>query len=129
MKGVYILILEVCKDLIVRVGSLGEMRFAKGRYAYVGSAQNNLEKRIERHRLKNKKKFWHIDYLTTNPYVRIVKFFYRNTRKLGECRIANNLSKIGIPIKDFGCSDCNCRSHLFRIGDLNGILELGVEEL
>ena len=62
-KGIYILVVSVSKDINVNVGALGSVNFEKDLYACVGSAQNNLEKRIERHLRKTKQKFWHIDYL------------------------------------------------------------------
>ncbi|MCJ7761950.1 hypothetical protein MUP38_00660, partial [Candidatus Bathyarchaeota archaeon] len=48
LKGVYVLIIRVDKDTGVNVGDLGKLTFEKGLYAYVGSAQNNLEQRIKR---------------------------------------------------------------------------------
>ncbi|RLJ05227.1 MAG: GIY-YIG nuclease family protein [Candidatus Aenigmatarchaeota archaeon] len=119
MKGVYILIILIIRNTKIKVGALGEIKFTKGVYAYVGSAQNNLEKRIKRHLTKNKKKFWHIDYLTANKFVKIVKVFYKLARKSEECRTAEKLRKTEIPIKNFGCSDCNCESHLFKIRSKN----------
>jgi len=119
MRGVYILIILITRNIKIKVGALGEIKFAKGVYAYVGSAQNNLEKRIERHLKKNKKKFWHIDYLTANKFVKIVKVFYKLAKKSEECRTAEKLRKTEIPIKNFGCSDCNCESHLFKIENEN----------
>lgn len=115
MKGIYILVISVSRDIKIKVGSLGKIKFAKGTYAYVGSAQNNLEKRIARHRSKNKKLRWHIDYLTTNKFTKVEKVFYKLEGKEGECRTARKLIKTETPIKNFGCSDCNCKSHLFKI--------------
>jgi len=115
MKGVYILLINVGKNLQLEIGSLGKINFDKGKYAYVGSAQNNLEKRIKRHMSKNKKKFWHIDYLLGNKFTKIVDTFYKKSEKSEECRIANKLNKTEIPVLKFGCSDCNCKSHLFKI--------------
>jgi Uri superfamily endonuclease len=116
VKGVYVLIISVGKDTKVNVGGLGSTFFEKGLYAYVGSAQNGLERRIERHLRKAKKKFWHVDYLLDDA-VRIVKVFYKETEKSEECRIATKLSEKGVAVKRFGCSDCGCVSHLFRVND------------
>ena len=116
MKGVYVLIISVGKDIRVNVGALGSIFFEKGLYAYVGSVQNGLERRIERHLRKAKRKFWHVDYLLDNA-VRIVKVFCKEAEKSEECRIARKLSEKGIAVKRFGCSDCGCVSHLFRIND------------
>ncbi len=55
MKGVYCLIIKVKTDIIQKIGALGKIKFDKGIYVYVGSAQNNLKKRIKRHLSKNKK--------------------------------------------------------------------------
>ena len=117
MKGVYVLIISVGKDIKVNVGALGSIFFERGLYAYVGSAQNGLERRVQRHLRKAKKKFWHIDYLLDDDAVRIVKVFHKEAEKSEECRIARKLSEKGIAVKRFGCSDCGCVSHLFRIGD------------
>jgi Uri superfamily endonuclease len=46
MKGVYVLIISVDENIRVKVRSLSTVNFESGIYAYVGSAQNNLEKRI-----------------------------------------------------------------------------------
>lgn len=117
MKGVYVLIISVGKDIKVNVGALGSIFFERGLYAYVGSAQNGLERRVQRHLRKAKKKFWYIDYLVDDDAVRIVKVFYKEAEKSEECRIARKLSEKGIAVKNFGCSDCRCVSHLFRIDD------------
>jgi len=121
MKGVYILLLNIDKNLQLKIGSLGRIKFDKGNYAYVGSAQNSLEKRIGRHIIKNKKKFWHIDYLLDNRLTKITKIFYKKSGKSEECRIANKLSKTKLPIAKFGCSDCSCKSHLFKIKSLDSL--------
>jgi len=56
MNGIYCLVIEIPKNMSIIVGKLGKIKFEKGYYTYVGSAQNNLEKRIERHFRKEKKK-------------------------------------------------------------------------
>lgn len=117
MKGVYVLVISVGKGFRVNVGALGSIFFEKGLYAYVGSAQNGLERRVQRHLRKAKKKFWHIDYLLDDDAVRIVKVFCKEAEKSEECKIARKLSERGIAVKRFGCSDCGCVSHLFRVND------------
>ena len=129
MRGIYVLVFKIGRKLQAKIGSLGRMKFDKGIYAYVGSAQNNLEKRIARHKSKNKKKFWHIDYLLDNEFTKVLDIFYKNSRRLEECKIADKLGKTEILIPNFGCSDCNCKSHLFRIKNLDIILGLGMKEL
>lgn len=115
VKGIYVLVISVDKDVKVNVGSLGSLFFESGLYAYVGSAQNSIEKRIKRHLKKAKRKFWHIDYLLDNKYVKVVQAFYKEAEKSEECKVARELSKKGVPFASFGCSDCGCVSHLFRI--------------
>jgi len=118
MKGIYCLIIKVKTDITPKIGALGKIRFKKGIYVYTGSAQNNLEKRIKRHLSKKKKLKWHIDYLLKNNFVKIERVLYKKAKKPGECRIVNKLTKTEIPIKKFGCSDCNCKSHLFKLKSL-----------
>ena len=114
-KGIYVLVIQVSEDISLDVGALGEMAFAKGLYAYVGSAQVNMEQRVKRHLRSEKKKFWHVDYLLTNSASKIIKVFCKEAAKPEECKTAENLSRKGEPVAGFGCSDCNCKSHLFHI--------------
>ena len=123
MKGVYVLIIQVDKDADVNVGALGKLTFEKGLYAYVGSAQTNLEKRIRRHFRKEKRKFWHVDYLLDNAAAKITTVFFKNADKSEECETAKIINERGRAISGFGCSDCNCNSHLFRIGDYRFLQE------
>jgi Uri superfamily endonuclease len=115
LTGVYALIIELDTDVSVKVGALGKIAFKKGLYAYVGSAQANLLHRIKRHFSREKRLFWHIDYLLNNSAARIVKVFYKQADKSEECILAKLTSEIGEPIEGFGCSDCRCKSHLFHI--------------
>lgn len=115
MKGSYILLIKLLKDSEIKVGSLGTISFKKGFYVYVGSAMGGLEQRINRHLRKNKKTFWHIDYLLNNRGAKIIKVFYKESEEKEECNIAGKVSKLGEHILGFGCSDCRCESHLFRI--------------
>jgi Uri superfamily endonuclease len=117
LKGVYVLIIQLAVDAEVRIGALGTLSFAKGLFAYVGSAQNGLEKRVERHSRKEKRTFWHVDYLLANPASRIVAVFFKEAPKTSECAIAEAIGQRGEGVLGFGCSDCQCESHLFRIAD------------
>jgi len=115
MRGSYCLVLEVLRDLEVEVGSLGKLPFEKGYYVYIGSAMNNLEKRVERHLRKDKRLHWHIDYLTTLDFVKARRIYIKESSKTEECGVAKEVSKHGLPIKAFGCSDCKCVSHLYKV--------------
>ncbi|MBS7605307.1 MAG: GIY-YIG nuclease family protein [Candidatus Bathyarchaeia archaeon] len=120
MKGIYALIIYVSKEKNVIVGSLGPLTFKRGFYVYVGSAQNNLERRITRHFDKSKRVFWHIDYLLKDGDAEIVNVLFKRASREEECRLALALSSSYEPIKGFGSSDCKCQSHLFRIDDYKG---------
>jgi len=115
MKGIYVLLIKVEKPISVKIGALGKISFKKGNYVYVGSAQNGIEQRVKRHLRKNKKKFWHIDYLLANRNVEVIKIFYKKAQKEEECKLAKRISKYSLPVKNFGCSDCDCVSHLFFV--------------
>ena len=128
-KGIYVLVVSVGKDINVDVGALGRVNFEKGLYAYVGSAQNNLEKRIKRHLRKTKQKFWHIDYLLDDDNVKVLKVFYKHAGKSEECKAASRIAERSVSIKGFGSSDCKCRSHLFKIGDYRFLREFMREAL
>jgi len=116
-KGVYVLVISISGDVRVNIGALGGINFKKGLYAYVGSAQKSLEKRIERHLKKVKQKFWHIDYLLENKAVEVLEVFHKEAEKPDECKIAKRISEENVSIKGFGSSDCRCKSHLFQLKD------------
>jgi len=128
-KGIYILVVSVSKDINVNVGTLGNVNFEKGMYAYVGSAQNNLEKRIERHLRKTKQKFWHIDYILDYDNVKVLKVFYKHAGKSEECKVANKIGERCVPTKGFGSSDCKCKSHLFKLKNYQFLREFMFETL
>jgi Uri superfamily endonuclease len=117
-KGIYALTIGIREDIVVGVGALGETRFQAGTYVYVGSAQANLEQRVQRHLRAKKRLFWHIDYLLNSPSAKIEKAFWMKGEKAAECALAQKLGKRGKPVAGFGCSDCLCPSHLFRIEDV-----------
>ena len=117
MRGIYVLIIQVDKYVDVNIGALGKLTFEKGLYAYVGSAQANLEQRIKRHLANEKQLFWHIDYLLNDSAARIAKVLYKQADKTKECEITKAIGERGEPVGGFGCSDCSCKSHLFRIED------------
>ncbi len=127
LKGVYVLIIELSQGAEIKVGAIGNVYFAKGLYAYVGSAQNGLEKRIERHIRKEKQIFWHVDYLLENPNTQIIEVFLKEGPKTTECTISEAIGQQGEAIVGFGCSDCRCLSHLHRIEGYDFIF--GMREL
>lgn len=110
----YLLAIALDRDIKTYVGSLGDLYFKKGAYLYVGSAKRGLKARIERHLVKKKKLFWHIDYLLFLNATTIRQVWITDNDK--ECAMAQLLGKKGYKVIDrFGSSDCNCRGHLFFI--------------
>ena len=112
--GIYKLVINLSKDKQIKIGKLGAFVFPKGFYVYTGSAQNGLEKRINRHLSSNKKFHWHIDYLLSQAKV-IKVLRYVGSRK-DECKL-NSVTGQGSGatpvVKKFGSSDCNCVTHLY----------------
>jgi Uri superfamily endonuclease len=121
MKGIYILLIKIGKSSNIQVGKRRNYHFEEGYYAYVGSALGNLEKRIARHFDTHKKLHWHIDYLLNTAIVR--EAIYAETNQKKECLIAQTLSKKLASKSGFGCSDCNCSSHLFFCLDFDMLRE------
>jgi Uri superfamily endonuclease len=109
----YCLIIKLNKDSKITVGKLGKLDLKKGYYIYVGSALNSIDSRIKRHLKREKKLFWHIDYFLNSPYASIIEVILERSEDKWECDIATAISKKGIPLSKFGCSDCKCNSHLF----------------
>jgi len=109
----YQIVLKVHQQTCITIGKLGAFNFPEGYYIYTGSAKKNMEKRIQRHLLKNKSLHWHIDYLTVNPLIEIVDV---RRSDLDECRL-NQLTCGKIIAPGLGASDCknHCFSHLKMI--------------
>lgn len=119
-SGTYVLFIDVSKDITLDIGLLGEKRFVRGFYIYVGSAlgPGGLAKRVERHLRSEKKLFWHIDYLLNSSLTEITAVAWRVGLQKLECSIsqkADKLFDLVIPIRHFGSSDCKCIGHLKMI--------------
>jgi len=117
MKGIYLLLISIRKGIALEIGRLGRIKFKKGSYIYVGSAQRGIRQRVLRHLRKKKKIRWHIDCLLADSNVKIEGVFCRETaKKSDECRAARFFMKNNEFVKGFGCSDCKCASHLIFLG-------------
>ncbi|MDH4163576.1 MAG: DNA/RNA nuclease SfsA [Nitrospirota bacterium] len=111
-SGSYIFVVRLERDRAIEIGSMGKVKFSKGFYCYVGSAKLHLTKRLARHQRITKKHHWHIDYLRQEASFHAA-IAIRTTADL-ECEIAGSLEKIADwQVKGFGCSDCQCPTHLF----------------
>ena len=131
VKGVYCLCIEVSDDLRIVIGALGHMDFHKGRYIYVGSALNGLDSRVLRHINTGKGIYnaihWHIDYLLREESVSVEAVYVRLSDEKIECDIAGKVARYGRGIKEFGCSDCRCNSHLFSVESWDFLPDLKME--
>jgi len=115
--GCYIAVFRLGKARTVRVGRLGRFRFETGVYLYVGSAQRNLAKRLERHARRRKPRQWHIDYLS--QYAEMIGAVLVAGPKQSECEIAAELARTHQRVAPgFGASDCRCPGHLFYTPEL-----------
>ena len=129
MPGSYILIILLLKGSKLNVGSLGPIDFKEGYYLYVGSAMGKigsttLINRVKRHVLPpdKKKKHWHIDYLLESELAYLIQVLLIPSTNRIECRISNELNEHSDGfIKNFGSSDCNCKSHLYYFTNYNNI--------
>ena len=115
-KGTYVLFVTLRNETTITAGALGPHTFSPGTYCYVGSAMAGLDQRLKRHLAHDKKLKWHIDYLTTVCDSSEAWESYPDP--VPECDLGRMAEECGaVPEMDcFGCSDCGCRTHLFRIG-------------
>ena len=114
-RGTYVLVVSLDHDRLITVGKLGQIFFRSGVYAYCGSAMAGYRVRVGRHFSKNKKVRWHIDYLLQEAEP--VGAYLVHGGEGVECSLGRLLSSLewSEPVPGFGCSDCSCPSHLYRI--------------
>ena len=131
-RGAYFLYIVVSSDIAIQIGALGILVFPHGNYVYIGSALNSLEPRITRHILTSlghtRTTHWHIDYLLREPTVDIEAIYYAESFDKRECLYASQVAKHGEPVEGFGCSDCKCTSHLFRVQNDSFIEKMGLKK-
>ncbi|WP_457567999.1 GIY-YIG nuclease family protein [Desulfurobacterium sp.] len=91
-------------------------------YAYVGSAfgAGGLNRRLLRHFKREKKRHWHLDYLSTSRFF-VPLAVYCFIGKRIECKLAKRFADSFPFIKRFGCSDCSCSSHLFIVNSVEEV--------
>ena len=104
----------------IKIGKIGSINFKKGYYVYIGSAMDSLESRIRRHLSDEKKLHWHIDYLLEKS--EITDVIYNENKKV-ECELSQYIAQKTDGVKDFGCSDCECESHLYYFKNRNEAIE------
>jgi Uri superfamily endonuclease len=110
----YVVLAYVPRRTTLRIGSLGAVTFARGWYAYVGSAARAREARVARHLAREKPLRWHADYLFTAVPARCA---WLVDGASGECALAGALADLPgakrLP-RRFGAGDCRCAGHLVR---------------
>jgi len=119
MKGIYTIIVQNGSEGYTAFGRLGRTRLLRGYYLYTGSAlgasSTSLERRLQRHRARSKRKRWHVDFLTSRPSCGVAGAVYLVSNKRLECNANESISKEFklLPVlPGVGASDCNCGGHL-----------------
>ena len=116
LAGTYALILRNYSKATIQIGRWDRICVKPGYYSYIGSAfgPGGVRARVSRHLRKEKRKHWHIDYL--HGYMEPVGIWYTHDRRHLEHIWARSLADVGgiMSVHGFGCSDCNCDSHLFH---------------
>ena len=82
----------------------------------LSGAMNGIEARVARHLRHEKILHWHIDHLLERAGVSSV-WIKEGERE--ECAVAEALRERFPSIPRFGCSDCRCGSHLYRIDTMD----------
>jgi len=115
--GTYTLLVQLDRRVTLEVGALGEVTLEPGWYGYTGSALGTGGfSRLDRHREvasgERDVRHWHVDYLLGHEATTV----RGDVRTAGdvECAVARQLPTA---VPGFGCSDCDCTSHLTRADD------------
>ena len=125
--GTYTLVLTRESDGPITVGALGPVQFPAGWYAYTGSALGSGGfARVDRHRAvasgEHDARHWHIDYLLGDAATTLDTVV--TSAADIECAVARRLAgEASRTIADFGCSDCDCATHLVGERDRESLLQ------
>ena len=114
--GTYALILNSSNHVNILVGKIGGIKLHPGFYVYIGSAfgPGGLLARIRHHKRITQKPRWHIDYLRLFTNLKNVWFTYDSQHREHQwVQLLKDSPGGFVPLKGFGASDCNCKSHLF----------------
>jgi len=116
-SGVYLLEIYAAEQFSVDIEIFKNKVFPAGYYYYSGSAQKNLEQRVDRHRKEEKNIHWQIDHITSIKTNKIKSvFLFEGAKKNFECTLIRELMdefRLRMGAKGFGNSDCRrCPSHL-----------------
>lgn len=123
----YLLVMHGITPCRLQVGALGEICLSPGCYLYVGSAKRNLEARLRRHLMREKRRRWHIDYLLADGGLAIEQIWVG--AQIAECQLAGRLQAlpaVAIPQPRLGASDCRCPAHFFHYAADRAALRRGL---
>jgi Uri superfamily endonuclease len=113
--GTYALVLRSLAIRTAVIGQWGRLAIEPGYYIYIGSAfgPGGLRARVMRHCRAEKNRHWHIDYL--RAFAAPVAVWYCDKAVRFEHSWAQQVAAMPEmkAIDGFGCSDCDCRAHLF----------------
>ncbi len=112
MDGIYLAGFRLRSTTQLQISTLDNPELEPGLYLYIGSGQNGVEHRLRRHFSEVDNKHWHIDHLSAESEP--IGAVALELPSVYECVLARRIR--GEPVDGFGCSDCRCISHLFRIG-------------
>ncbi len=71
---------------------------------------------------------WHIDYLLSAPGVDVETVYVKESKDREECASAELVAGHGYPVREFGCSDCDCVSHLSWVEEYSFLQKLGLRK-
>lgn len=113
--GTYILVFRLKGRIRVKT-KYGYSILQAGTYAYVGSAfgPGGLKTRLGRHLRKEKKKHWHIDWITTRDEFEAEEIWIIEGKRV-ESYVSEVLAGRFEAVRGFGASDSREDSHLFII--------------
>lgn len=117
-KGSYLLGMCLDKSVTLAVGRLGRFTFPAGYYVYAGSARGpgGLSTRLARHRRREKRFHWHVDYLLA--HARLLQVWTVVSEQRLECILAQAVIEMAdarVVAPRFGASDCRCPAHLIHL--------------
>ena len=113
--GTYVLVLKNYSSQEVEIGQWGTLDLSPGYYLYIGSAfgPGGVFSRVARHCRKEKRKHWHIDFLREKTTLLAIWVDHSPFRLEHDWAKGATRMKGLIPVRGFGCSDCQCDAHLF----------------
>jgi len=124
VKGTYLLEFSLGAPLSFTLRSSRRVCLSPGVYFYAGSAfgGGGIYARLSRHLRKDKKKHWHLDFVTTSELFTPLSVIVVPELPV-ECSLASTVSRFSVPVPGFGASDCRCSSHLFLAGEPEAVKE------